>query len=311
MIPKGGRLTGLRWSKRLSKANAQRKARRETEENLVTALLRRPMPCAMGKIGTTELMGLEYGYRWFQPPWPPAASWRRPAQRLHDCSGVYPVSREVFYRWTETYAAAVASLDLVAQWQPPGNYLTVFEERLLEHLAPSASRAGLAYVHVLRPRMAWLDILPEYRWLVIHPFPQTIHQQLPHLGNLGVFSATTLPHLEQRAADTVLLPCPQFSYMVPPTHQDWFETLEALKRRMAQVKFDLALVGAGAWSLPLVAHAKAIGKKAMHLGGSLQLLFGIKGARFDSWGVYNDAWIRPLAEERPKNFQKMENGAYW
>jgi hypothetical protein len=61
----------------------------------------------------------------------------------------------------------------------------------------------------------------------------------------------------------------------------------------------------------LAAHAKKIGKKAIHLGGTLQLLFGIRGGRFDQAGIYGEKWIRPLPEERPKNFQSMENGAYW
>jgi hypothetical protein len=99
--------------------------------------------------------------------------------------------------------------------------------------------------------------------------------------------------------------------MVPPRHRDWFEALEDLKSRMEKMEFDIALVGAGAWSLPLVAHAKAMGKKGIHLGGSLQLMFGIKGGRFDNNQIYNSHWIRPLFDESPANFRLMENGAYW
>jgi len=70
-------------------------------------------------------------------------------------------------------------------------------------------------------------------------------------------------------------------------------------------------LGAGAWSLPLVAHAKKLGTKGIHLGGSLQLLFGIKGGRFDSNQIYNESWTRPLPSEVPANFKKMEQGACW
>jgi hypothetical protein len=81
---------------------------------------------------------------------------------------------------------------------------------------------------------------------------------------------------------------------------------------METANFDIALIGAGAWSLPLAAHAKKIGKKAIHLGGTLQLLFGIRGGRFDQWGfAYHQGWIRPLPEETPANCQRMEKGAYW
>jgi hypothetical protein len=61
----------------------------------------------------------------------------------------------------------------------------------------------------------------------------------------------------------------------------------------------------------LVAHAKKLGKKGFHFGGQLQLLFGIKGGRWEQAGIYNDFWIRPVSQERPKDFLRMENGAYW
>jgi len=99
--------------------------------------------------------------------------------------------------------------------------------------------------------------------------------------------------------------------MVPPRHQSWLHALDDLRQAMEREEFDVALVGAGAWSLPLVAHAKKLGKRGMHLGGSLQLLFGIKGARWDQKGFYNEAWIRPLPSEVPANHRLMEQGAYW
>jgi hypothetical protein len=99
--------------------------------------------------------------------------------------------------------------------------------------------------------------------------------------------------------------------MVPPVHQNWLDGLEELKKAMAMQEFDVAIIGAGAWSLPLAAHAKRLGKIGLHLGGTLNLLFGIRGGRFDQRGLYNDHWIRPVNSERPSNFGLMEKGAYW
>ena len=42
-------------------------------------------------------------------------------------------------------------------------------------------------------------------------------------------------------------------------------------------EFDLCLIGCGAYGLPLAAAVKKMGKQAIHIGGSLQLLFKIKG----------------------------------
>jgi hypothetical protein len=76
-------------------------------------------------------------------------------------------------------------------------------------------------------------------------------------------------------------------------------------------KFDVALIGAGAWSLPLAARLKQAGRVAIHLGGDTQLCFGIKGQRWEGYGIYNEHWVRPSAAETPKNFLLKENGCYW
>lgn len=259
-------------------------------------------------------MGLEYLYRWIQPPWPPAASWRRPARRLYDCSGLFPVRRDIYLGWAGELRNALSRMDVLAQWQLPLTYLAAVEDRLLTLLSPKAYRAHRLFIHPLHPPASWLEDLAKLRWLVIHPFKKTIRAQLPNLAAFGVFPERSRLDLAQRAKDTQILACPQFSYMDPPRHRDWMHALAEMKAEMERRKdvFDIALIGAGAWSLPLAAHAKKIGRKAIHLGGTLQLLFGIRGGRFDQWGFdYHQAWVRPLAEETPPNCHLMEGGAYW
>ncbi len=50
-------------------------------------------------------------------------------------------------------------------------------------------------------------------------------------------------------------------------------------------------------------------------GGMVQMLFGIKGKRWDlkpiSKELYNSSWIRPSMEERPEHANEVENGCYW
>lgn len=49
-----------------------------------------------------------------------------------------------------------------------------------------------------------------------------------------------------------------------------------MKDEIDKRDYDIALIGCGAYGFPLAAHIKRSGKKAVHLGGALQLLFGIK-----------------------------------
>jgi len=91
----------------------------------------------------------------------------------------------------------------------------------------------------------------------------------------------------------------------------WDDGLEKHAKEISLKDFDLALVGAGAWSLPLAARIKQMGKSAIHMGGEMQLLFGIKGKRWEDRNIYNDSRMRPFAEDTPTDVNRVEDGCYW
>ena len=93
----------------------------------------------------------------------------------------------------------------------------------------------------------------------------------------------------------------------------WFDALDFMKAEIEKHDFDICLLGCGAYGFPLAAHVKRLGKKAVHIGGALQLLFGIKGRRWDREfsSIYNDAWVRPEENEKPRNANSVEGGCYW
>jgi hypothetical protein len=84
---------------------------------------------------------------------------------------------------------------------------------------------------------------------------------------------------------------------------------------VAKRSFDVAIIGCGAYGLPLGAFVKQLGKKAVHLGGASQLLFGIRGKRWDDREPYlylmDQSWIRPSLEERPSKPDLVEDACYW
>jgi len=281
---------------------------------IISTALNREAPCAIGKVGTTELMGLEYLDRRIQLPWPRSASWHRPAHRLYMCSGVFPPTEEIFLAWAKTYREALGQVDVVGQWQPANTYLAKYEDACLHEYAPGAERCGGALVSPLQPLAPWVQELLAFRWLVITPFVETAKSQLAKLPSLGIYPTESADKLAQLRKTISFLASPPFAYMQPPQEPDWMTTLNKMKSSMGKMDFDLALIGAGAWSLPLAAHAKAMGKKAIHLGGVTQLLLGIRGGRYDQSGIYsrdNSAWRNPLPAETPINCGLMENGAYW
>ena len=105
--------------------------------------------------------------------------------------------------------------------------------------------------------------------------------------------------------------CPIQSHLKPSPFASWEDGLDELAAEVVSKEFDVALVGAGAWSLPLGRRTKQMGKSAIHLGGETQLLFGIQGKRWEYASIYNSAWVNADSEETPKDTNRVEDGCYW
>jgi len=152
----------------------------------------------------------------------------------------------------------------------------------------------------------WTAALKDKKVLVIHPFEASIRHQYAKrellFKNENVLPQFTL--LTLKAVQTAGDSNAEFA--------DWFQALDWMNSQIDLIDFDVALIAAGAYGMPLAAHVKKKGKTAIHVGGALQLLFGIKGARWDTTkDLYNEHWIRPLPCDVPAGAQKVESGCYW
>ena len=102
-----------------------------------------------------------------------------------------------------------------------------------------------------------------------------------------------------------------------PAHRDWHAALDDLERGVAATDFDVCLVGAGAWSLPLCAFVRRTLKRpAVHLGGGLQLLFGIRGKRWEAGHplvqqLWNEGVDPSVSGGDAEAKLKNDGGAYW
>lgn len=155
----------------------------------------------------------------------------------------------------------------------------------------------------------WSRALTGKKVLVIHPFTETIRSQYERKEKLWE-DPNVLPDFDLKtlkAVQTITGESSQF--------QDWSAALDYMKRQIDSIDFDVAIIGCGAYGFPLAAYCKQIGKKAIHLAGATQILFGIKGKRWDDMPAvnkfYNEYWVRPLPDETPKQAKKVEDGCYW
>ena len=154
----------------------------------------------------------------------------------------------------------------------------------------------------------WSAALAGKRVLVVHPFKTTIERQYARRAEL--FPGTDiLPQF----ADLRIVQAVQGLAGADTGYASWFDALAAMEQQMDAAPYDVAIIGAGAYGLPLAAHARDTGHAAIQMSGALQLLFGIRGKRWDDHPIisklYNDAWVRP--EETLAHKEKVEGGSYW
>jgi len=161
----------------------------------------------------------------------------------------------------------------------------------------------------------WTIALKGKKVLVVHPFADSILRQyskrellfdnkdiLPQFKTLQVIKAVQSVGGEKN----------NFS--------NWFEALHYMESQIDTVDYEIALIGCGAYGMPLAAHCKRMGKKAVHLGGVLQMLFGIIGKRWEDpnhdgdykyTALFNENWIRPSDAETPSSANIVEEACYW
>jgi hypothetical protein len=224
--------------------------------------------------------------------------------RIHRFSGVFPEDRGEFRRFGETYLHALSQTDLL------GLIGTATERELVEAYVPGAARCSLGSLEPYFCEEPWTRHLAGMSVCVVHPFSESISRQyesvrekiFPGTGILPLFSLRVVKAPQTIAGNT-------------DGYSSWSAALEELKVSVVSEDFDAAILGCGAYGLPLGAFLKAQGKTVIHLGGATQLLFGVSGARwrenpaFDR--IINDAWKPPLESERPPGWEKIEKGCYW
>jgi hypothetical protein len=146
--------------------------------------------------------------------------------------------------------------------------------------------------------------------LVVHPFEQSILHQYTNKRELLFPNKDILPDFELKTVKAVQ----SYAQMQTP-FSDWEAALDKMKNDIAKQDFDVCLIGAGAYGLPLGAFVKELGKTALHLGGASQILFGIIGQRW--YGVpaiaalFNEHWKRPFPDETPEKKAVVDKSSYW
>ena len=226
-------------------------------------------------------------------------------------AGIFPPTIKDFDDFCREYLGHISHLDFFGMWvfgdEPQG----VTEKEVYEKYATNSKLVCAGCWDSYHYENPWTENITGKKVLVISPFAKTIQSQFKKRKLLWS-NPKILPTFELKT-----IKCPLSAGLLGESpYHSWVEGLKALKEEMEKTDFDVCFTSAGAWGLPLAVHAKRLGKIGVHAGGDLQLMFGIKGKRWDNnaergglW--YNEHWVRPSDEETPKNKNHIENGCYW
>lgn len=220
-------------------------------------------------------------------------------------TGFFPTDNASLMRYSKLSCEDGRVLDMLAVY-PWANGLNLISKEYF----PYVKTCHLADLEFYKFKCPWTKALSGRKVLVIHPFSDSISKQ--YLKRKEIWhTPEMLPEFELHTIKAIsTLAGEQKKF------QDWFSALDYMKNEIASQDFDVAIIGCGAYGFSLAAFVKRdLGKKAIHLGGITQILFGIRGGRWDALPIfnhlYNSAWIRPSESETPKRSDLVENSCYW
>lgn len=279
---------------------------------LIYKYLSRDEPCMIARIGSTEMMCLvnyigilQSNRKWKDYITGKSLMWwwePRMINQMQQWSGFFPPTADKLTCFSELFLKDLLEVDILGSW--------LKEESFLKNELVNAKRVVLEDLEPFFTPHPWTKALEGKTVLVVHPFAETIERQYKKRKLL--FENDLLPEFKLKTIKAV-----QSVAGTETPFPDWFAALDFMKKQIDDSEYDICIIGCGAYGLPLAAHVKRRGKKAVHLAGATQLLFGIKGKRWEEFivwpytNLFNEHWVRPGEGETPKNASVVEGACYW
>lgn len=270
--------------------------------DLIYKKLEGDKPLLVARIGSTELsvilnyLHFKYRTKVLWSEYLKDEIWRQ--------SGVFPVDDNTVTKFAREYLKAINEVDIMGVWNNDG------ENQIIRRNCPKAFLIPLESIEPYFFDQPWSRILSNKTVLLIHPFEDSIRYQYERNREKIFLNKEILP-----VFNLITIKAFQTQVYNETSFASWFDVFESMKAEIAKLDFDVAIIGAGAYGLPLGAYIKKIGKQAVHMGGATQILFGIKGKRWEEREkfnkMFNKYWKYPFPFERPEKANTLEGGAYW
>ena len=239
-------------------------------------------------------------------------------------AGIFPATPESIRLWQSEYTKAVIESDILATgWYAP---LQKAEERLLHSLGWAGDSVKLRCFepYYVDQVYRWTSELDKQDVCVVSSFADSMEKQikesrekiwkeyhvnslLPPLTRWHFVKTGYAPVLSQGRAT--------WMDALDTDVSSWYEAVEELEARILATGANIVLLGCGGLAMVLGQRLKAKGKICIVMGGAIQVLFGIRGKRWEHHSIishfWNDAWVWPSFEETPAGAKEVEGACYW
>jgi hypothetical protein len=301
----------LPWQSRFGYTYDQAEVKGEAANERIRKELLAPKPSMISRIGIVELnavMNYQGALVGRKPSlWNHAGyisgqfhsyGWEAETLRsMPNNAGFFPGTTEALGRFAQRMLADMPLIDILGTCHRQEHFVAAQLKHAVKVPLPD-----------LEPHLhanPWSEVLEGRKVLVVHPYESTILSQYERRALL-FNDRRLLPDFDLKTVKAV-----QTIANTPSRFPSWFHALQYMEEQIERTDFDIAILGCGAYGLPLAAHIKRMGKKAVHLGGSTQFMFGITGKRWEGNPFINEHWVRPSLEETPAKAALVEGGCYW
>lgn len=220
-------------------------------------------------------------------------------------SGLYPVTTETMVRFQELLEMACQQTDMY------GTFRMILEDYYIKKFMPK--NVVLTHLNMMdfwRYEKPFTSALKGKRVVVVHPLADLIESQYKKRALLFE-NPYVLPEFELRTVKAIQTVAGERDSRA----ESWFDGLEYMYNAVMAEDFDVAILGCGSYGMPLAGMLKKQGKSVIYMGGVTQMLFGIKGRRWDldpaACKLYNEHWVYPNEKDTPKDAKAVEGGCYW
>lgn len=281
------------------------------EENakFMCELFKSNKPFLIGRNGTIELQVLtKYYYG--------ASLTNEELDKLELNAGIFP--QDSVSEFCQTYKKSLENVDAIAEgWYIP---LKKYEEVILDTLNKNRYKLYLRNLepYYVKPALRWTQHLAGKRVAIVNAFAEICETQTymskaiwdDNSETLLPSNTTWIPirtYYSPRLADG------NAGWALPI--KSWKDAVDFTVERVVQQCCEVAIIGCGGIGMIIGNELKKKGLQCIVMGGATQILFGIKGKRWETHETiskfFNDAWVIPPDICKPNNLKLVENGCYW